>query len=144
MVLMGAGSLEKMIRRLVQEKGLEGRITFLPPGSQKEVARWMNAADCLCLSSALEGMPRVVVEALYCGLPAVSTDVGEVKRLIGAPGTGRLVREQTAQALSQAILQQLDQPPDRQACRRQAQPYVASAVLNRIYDAYRALAGQAR
>lgn len=46
--------------------------------SRNEVARFMNAVDCLLVTSAHEAGPIVVKEALACNLPVVSVDVGDV------------------------------------------------------------------
>lgn len=53
----------------------------------QEVAIYMNAADCLLLTSQMEGSPNVIKEAMACNCPIVSTDVGDVReRLEGLTG----------------------------------------------------------
>jgi teichuronic acid biosynthesis glycosyltransferase TuaC len=47
-----------------------------------ELPTMMNAADCLLLTSRMEGSPNAVKEALMCNLPVVSTDVGDVAELL--------------------------------------------------------------
>lgn len=51
--------------------------------SRKEVALLMNAVDLLLLTSISEGSPQVIKEAMACNCPIVSTDVGDVKEVIG-------------------------------------------------------------
>jgi len=139
LVMIGQGSMEASIRAFIAEHGLEDQVRVLGPQPQTDIARWMNAADCLCLSSAFEGMPRVVVESLGCGLPVVTTAVGEAPRLLQSERAGRLVHERTPEALSAAIASLVGQPPDRQACQQQIAPFTAKKILEQVYAAYRRL-----
>lgn len=81
----------------------------------------------------------VVLEALQCGLPVVTTDAGEARRVVQGTTVGRLVRERTPQALGAAVAEVLRQRPDRAACQREVAPYMASKVLAQVYAAYREL-----
>jgi teichuronic acid biosynthesis glycosyltransferase TuaC len=49
-----------------------------------EMVLWMNASDALILTSRGEGSPNVVKEAMFCNLPIVTVDVGDVREIIGA------------------------------------------------------------
>lgn len=48
-----------------------------------ELVYYYNAADCLILTSFHEGSPNVIKEAMACGCPIVSTDVGDVRWVVG-------------------------------------------------------------
>ncbi|OAF09282.1 hypothetical protein AYJ54_13530 [Bradyrhizobium centrolobii] len=67
---------------LVRKSNPSAQLVTLDRRPQQEVARFLNAADCLLLTSAHEGSPNIVKEALACNLPIVSVDVGDVAERI--------------------------------------------------------------
>jgi glycosyltransferase involved in cell wall biosynthesis len=92
----GQSQCEAMARRL----GLAGRVRFL--GFRRDVDRLMSAADVFVLSSAWEGFPLVVGEAMACERVVVSTDAGGVREWLG--GTGYIVPTRNSKALAGALL----------------------------------------
>lgn len=87
--VVGSGYLERVLRRLSGDLGLDNTVNFVGPVSHSELVYWMNAADCLCLPSLSEGHPNVVMEALACGTPVVASAVGSIPDFITA-ASGRL------------------------------------------------------
>jgi len=69
--LLGKGSNEKKTWKLVEDLGLSTRVFFL--GWQNNPYAWMKHARMLVLSSDVEGLPSVLIEALITGTPPVST-----------------------------------------------------------------------
>ncbi|MFO1072105.1 MAG: glycosyltransferase [Geminicoccaceae bacterium] len=96
----------------------------------------MARAALFVLSSAWEGLGNVLVEAMACGTPVVSTDCPSGPAEILENGRhGRLVPVGDPAALAEAILATLTRPPDAASLRRRAQAFtVANAA-----SAYRAL-----
>lgn len=137
LILIGEGSLKEDMKYFVRQNTLSDAVRFLPPMSQQDIGQWMNAVDALCLSSAFEGMPRVVVEALHCGLPVISTSVGEAGRLIGDSRGGRLVTEDGAEAFSKAMIDLIQNPPSAESCKSQVLSFTARKILEPVYNKYR-------
>jgi glycosyltransferase involved in cell wall biosynthesis len=75
--------------------------TGVPP---PEMPLLMSAADCLLLTSSIEGSPNVVKEALMCDLPVIATDVGDVRELLAGVEPS-WVCEGTPEALAGALVE---------------------------------------
>ncbi|MEM2374598.1 MAG: glycosyltransferase [Thermoproteota archaeon] len=85
LVFIGDGPLRGYLEGLVTELGLKDKVFFL--GWKSNPFKYMARSTLFCLSSLWEGFPNVVVEALACGLPVMSTDCLSGPREILAPGT---------------------------------------------------------
>ena len=75
--------------------------------NHSSLARWMNAADLVCLPSHAEGVPNVLLEAMACGRPIVATHVGGVPEVVPELA-GILTPAHDIAALSHAIVVALD------------------------------------
>ena len=72
--------------------------------SRVQVNHWMCAANCLLLTSKTEGSPQVIKEAMACGCPIVSVDVGDVaERVSGVEGC-YVVRTREPKDIAEALL----------------------------------------
>jgi glycosyltransferase involved in cell wall biosynthesis len=92
---------------------------------------FMNAADCLLLTSSVEGSPNAVKEALMCNLPVVGTPVGDVPELLDGVAPSH-VHDPSEIALAEALVDCLRQPRrsnGREASARLDSRIVAESVL---------------
>ena len=84
----------------------EAELMELSGYSRPQVALLMQAADALLLSSFMEGSPQVIKEAMACGCPVVSVDVGDVRdRVHGLAGC--FVMDRTAESLAKGLQEAL-------------------------------------
>ena len=100
---------------------------------------YMRLASVFALSSLYEGFGNVLVEAMACGCPVVSTDCPSGPAEILEQGRyGPLVPVGDARALGDAIIATLAQPPDPSTLRRRANDF----TVNHAVDQYEALLGR--
>ncbi|MEA2678110.1 MAG: hypothetical protein QOJ81_2251 [Chloroflexota bacterium] len=145
LVVAGSGDMRDALELRAAELGLTTRVHFLGDIPRARLADIMRAADVLLLTSVAEGGgPRVVLEALACGLPVVAPPVGEVRRTVEHMADGWLFDAREPAAVATGLRWVLDQPRDviAAAAIRAAEPFTAERVLSGVYDAYRRLAGR--
>lgn len=79
---LGDGKYKAAMQKLAAELQLADRVDFRGSVPPAEVGRALAEADIFVSASRTEGLPRVVVEAMACGLPCVATRVGGVPELL--------------------------------------------------------------
>lgn len=103
LVLVGTGPDEMHLKAQVTASGLDDNITFTGALNQEEVRQWYGKADVFALASFAEGIPVVLMEAMACGLPAISTRITGIPELIRDGVDGLLVAPAQVQELADAI-----------------------------------------
>jgi glycosyltransferase involved in cell wall biosynthesis len=109
LIIMGEGEDRAKLERLVAELGLGDSVSLI--GFVENPYAMMARAQVFVLSSRWEGFSLVLVEAMACGAPIVSTDCPSGPREVLADGRyGKLVPIEDPVSLSEAIVQVLDDP----------------------------------
>ena len=119
--------------------GLEGCVDFVDEIPWAELPARMRQVDLFVLPSFSEGLPLVLLEALACGLPIVSTRCGGPEEVVDEE-VGKLAEIGDAEGLAAAIGSVLDEYPryDRGAIRRRAEERYdyrrVAARINQVYE----------
>jgi len=107
-----------------------------------KVPIYLNAADCLLVTSDWEGSPNIVKEALACNLPVVSVDVGDVpERLSGV--TPSCIAKRTPEDVAQCIAKVLRENR-RSNGREKIAPVSDKAITDKILEVYRQVVSEAQ
>jgi glycosyltransferase involved in cell wall biosynthesis len=136
--IVGGGNLRAKLESMAGRLELNGSVTFF--GEQEDVSPFLVAADLFILSSASEGIPVSLLEALAAGLPAVVTSVGgmsEVARLSDATITAPPSNPAALAAAIVKMAQSRDQLPRLGKLAREC--YTANFTLERMANEYVAL-----
>lgn len=106
----GSGPLEDALRAQVAEAGLAGRVHLTGEAlRQEEIPAFMRQGDAYCLACVwaadndVDGLPQMLMEAMACGLPTVSTRLVGIPDLVRDGETGLLVPPGDAVALADAL-----------------------------------------
>ncbi len=136
LAMVGDGPMQRTLRRRARALGIDGRVTFAGARPHDEIPLWMNASDCLCLTSRSEGMPNAVTEALACGLPVVARDVGSCRTMLERLDGARVVTgDGDAAALAAAVNELLGKKVNREALGRAYGRYTWREQAERMLSA---------
>jgi glycosyltransferase involved in cell wall biosynthesis len=134
LIIIGDGSERECLVSLATRLGIDQDVDFL--GFVDDPSPYMKRARVFILPSQIEGAPNVLIEALACGTPVVSTDCGGGTREILADGRyGPLVPVGDDRAMAEAVGRILDDPPAAERLRQAVSEY----ALEKSADRYGAL-----
>ena len=121
----------------IRELGLERRVHLL--GERSDIPRLTASLDIASLCSVGEAFPNSIGEAMACGVPCVTTDVGDCRWILGT--TGVVVPPRNPVALCEAWKRVLELPPDeRRHCGEEARTRVLQEFsINAIARQYESL-----
>jgi glycosyltransferase involved in cell wall biosynthesis len=128
LLILGEGEERPALEALIHQLGIEQFVSM--PGFVRNPYPYMCKSSLFVLSSRWEGLPGVLIEALYCGVPLVSTDCPGGAREILADGKyGCLVPVDDIDAMSQAMLAALRNEIPR-STKESWQPYELQLVVD--------------
>ena len=82
LIIIGSGKEKQNLINLIDKKNLTEKISILDNIKKDELINFYRDASILIISSRDEGGPRVALEALYLGVPVLSTDVGHMNYIL--------------------------------------------------------------
>lgn len=142
-LIVGGGSPEGDIKEqlLNQVKALKlvENVRFLGALSPDELNKPLSCADIFVLATANEGWANVFLEAMACGLPVITTDVGGNREVVNAEQLGSIVPFADKHALGNAIQQGLERSWDRQVIIRYAEENAWDTRVEILVDEFQQL-----
>ena len=133
LIILGEGKRRPDLLALADGLGIRDDVSL--PGFVDNPFAYMARASVFALSSAWEGLPGVLIQALACGCPVVSTDCPSGPDEILENGRyGRLVPVGDDAALAEAMARTLDTPPSSEFLRTRAEAFSTDRVLSQYSD----------
>jgi len=133
--ILGKGPLESKLKQLAKELHLEKKVHFL--GFKNNPYKYIAHADLFVMSSLWEGLPGVLLEALACEVPIVSTDCKTGPREILQDGKyGELVSIKDSEALAEKIIYLLEHPETRKEYSQKGRERVGGFDAQKISKEY--------
>ena len=107
--ITGDGPQREYLEEMVRSERIHG-VTFTGNISQEDLAAQFSQSDIYLNTSTIDGMPLSLLEALYCGLPVISTKAGEIPEYIENGINGFLVESTNYGQIAEMIIKLVENP----------------------------------
>ena len=133
LLILGDGPLREDLQQRIAAHGLVNAVQLL--GYVENPLKYFARADLFALSSHVEGLPNVLVEAMMCGCTPVATDCPTGPREVLDDGRyGYLVKPRDPRSIADGILQALDCPIPPEQLAVAVRPFEENAVIARHFE----------
>ncbi len=130
LALLGEGDHRLSLQSQIDAAGLTDQVSLT--GFQNNAPAWFQSADVFVLPSLVEGMPNVLLEAMVCGTPVVSSRCPHgPEEILGDNQCGLLCQVDSVDGLTDTIRQVLQDPPSAQRRATAAQERVQSVFAQK-------------
>lgn len=107
-VIAGKGKEERHIRQLIRQLNLEHRVHLL--GFRTDVVAVMKSLDIFLITSVIEGLGTIVLEAFAAGTPVVATHTGGIPEMVEDGVTGLMAPARDPNQLAECVLRLTEEP----------------------------------
>lgn len=137
--ICGRGALRERLERLAKELGLESRVHFL--GYRTDVVDICAQADVFAFPSRREGLGLAPLEAMYCGLPLVASDIRGVRDYTAEGKSGFLRNSEDVSGFADAVRRLKEDPTLCRSCGEYNRETVKAFLLEPVKDEVLTLLG---
>ena len=143
-VLCGSGRNLKFLQVRTQKYHLENNVRFVD--YRRDVINFYNQADVFALPSYREGLPIALLEAMYCGVAPVTSDIRGVRDVMKDGITGIICSPEDSKAFAKAIKMLKEDENLRKRygenSRKAVKPYMLSLIKEKILDIFEGFEGE--
>lgn len=133
LLILGDGPLRNELQSMIDSRDLQDAVELV--GYVTNPLKYFSKADVFVLSSLVEGLPNVLVEAMMCGCTPVSTDCPTgPSEVLQADKYGYLVPVSDPPAMAAAIERALDNPIPKELLDEAVEPFEESRVIDRHFE----------
>jgi teichuronic acid biosynthesis glycosyltransferase TuaC len=139
LLIAGDGPEKTNLETLAARLGVGGRVRLLGSLPHAQLAGLYSAADLSVLASSREGWANVLLESMACGTPVIASPIPGNPEVVAGPQAGTIARENTPEAIAEAVLAWQRTPIDRQATRAYAENFGWEATSAGQLKVFRAI-----
>jgi glycosyltransferase involved in cell wall biosynthesis len=109
-IIGGDGALHETIINYIQKNNLESKVKLVGWIPHDELPKYLNQLKLLVLPSYTEGLPNIILEAMACGTPVLTTPVGAIPDVIHDGENGFIIKNNTQQDIAEDVIRILEHP----------------------------------